>query len=386
MQSPLFGRRIHITGSIDKGPDVASKVDVESAREFVGELVGQLIKKGATFVVPVDAEPLRDSDNLPICFDGLVWETIKKNLENRPSEARAPLAIAIQHHKTKKQISDEFRIFLDGLIKSGFVEVRNVHEWNMASKRMEEQSRWGDILIAIGGDEGVLYLANRYHEAGKPVIPLNLALCKKSKGARKIFSYGLSNGSKQLFEISEEKDGDTWLNLIDFSEGKTVSDCASTLIELLESLNRPKAFAVRLLDSDDPDFNDVDDFFKKIVEPVILEELGYELVTINSNHVHESASIGQEIFRNLHKSSIAICDITGGRPNCFIELGYALGRNIPTILTARKGTEHPFDVKLFSAHHWVPNENIDEKKLSFQKHLETVKNRKPLVPTDLLIK
>ena len=389
MQSPLFGRRIHITGSIDKNPDVASKVDVESAREFVGELVGQLIKKGATFVVPVDAEPLRGSDDLPICFDWLVWETINRNLKNRPSEACTPLAIAIQHDKNKDQIPEKFQNLWDGLAGSDCVEIKNVAEWNMASKRMEEQSRWGDILIAIGGDEGVLYLANRYHEAGKPIIPLNLPLCEKSKGARKIFSHGLSNGSKQLFETSKEKDEDTWLNLINFPERKPTLEILPTLIKLLESLNRPKAFAVRLLDSDDSDdtdFNDVDFFFETVVEPVISEELRYDLVTIDLNHVHESASIGQEIFRNLHKSSIAICDITGGRPNCFIELGYALGRNIPTILTARKGTEHPFDVKLFSAHHWDPNENIGEKKLSFQKHLKTVENRKPLVPTDLLIK
>ena len=386
MQSPLLNRRIHITGSIDKDPSVASKADVKSAREFVEKLVEQLIKKGATFVVPVDAEPLRDSDNLPICFDWLVWETIKKNLENRPSEARPPLAIAIQHDKNKDQIPEKFQNLWDGLAERDCVEIKNVAEWNMASKRMEEQSRWGDILIAIGGDEGVLYLANRYHEAGKPIIPLNLPLCEKSKGARKIFSHGLSNDSKQLFETSKEKNEDTWLNLIDFPERKPTLEILPTLIKLLESLNRPKAFAVKLLDRKDTVFYEVDDFFKKVVEPVIYEELGYKLVAIDLNHVHESASIEQEIFRNLHKSSIAICDITGERPNCFIELGYALGRNIPTILTAKEGTEHPFDVKLFSAHHWDPDRSIDEEKQLFQKHLETVKNRKPLVPTDLLIK
>ena len=385
MQSPLFGRRIHITGSIDKNPDVASKVDVESARELVDELVGQLIKKGATFVVPVDAEPLRKSDNLPICFDWLVWETIKKYLENRPSEACTPLAIAIQHDKNKDQIPEKFQNLWDGLAERDCIEIKNVAEWNMASKRMEEQSRWGDILIAIGGDEGVLYLANRYHEAGKPIIPLNLPLCEKSKGARKIFSHGLSNGSKQLFETSKKKDEDTWLNLINFPERKTISDRASTLIKLLESLNRPKAFAVRLLDSDDADFNDVEIFFETVVKPVISEKLRYDLVTINLNHVHESASIGQEVFENLHKSSIAICDITGGRPNCFIELGYALGRNIPTILTAREHTPLPFDVSVFFAHLWETEKSPNYKKQKFREHLDAVKNRKPLVPEKLLI-
>ena len=385
MRSPLFGRRIHITGSIDENLDVASTKNVESARELVDELVGQLMQKGATFVVPVDAEPSRKSDNLPICFDWLVWKAINNNLKNTARDVPMPLAIAIQHDKTKEQIPDEYLNLWDNLRKSNFLKIESVAEWNMASKRMEEQSRWGDILIAIGGDEGVLYLANRYHEAGKPIIPLNLPLCKKDKGARRLFNHGLSGNSKQLFKTSGERDEGNWLNLIDLTQRKPTLEILPTLIELLESLNRPKAFAVRLLDSDDADFNDVDFFFETVVEPVISEELGYKLVTIDLNHVHESASIGQEIFENLHKSSIAICDITGGRPNCFIELGYALGRNIPTILTARKGIEHPFDVKLFSAHHWDPDRSIDEEKRLFQKHVETVKNRKPLVPEELLI-
>jgi hypothetical protein len=37
---------------------------------------------------------------------------------------------------------------------------------------MEAQACYGDILIALGGGEGegVLFLANLYHDAGKPVI------------------------------------------------------------------------------------------------------------------------------------------------------------------------------------------------------------------------
>ena len=36
------------------------------------------------------------------------------------------------------------------------------------------------------------------------------------------------------------------------------------------------------------------------------------------------AFINVGIFENLHFSSVAVVDVTGERPNCFIELGYAL--------------------------------------------------------------
>lgn len=386
MQNPLFGRRIHITGSIDKDPSVASAENVEATREFITELVTQLMQKGATFVVPVDAEPLRNSDNFPICFDWLVWETINSNLAKRHSGFPMPLAIAVQHHKTEEQIPEEFQDLWDGLRESDFIKIENAAEWNMASKRMEAQARWGDILIAVGGDEGVLYLANLYHEAGKPVIPLNFPLCEQGKGARKLFSYGLNSSiTKRLFNTGGAKDAHTWLNLINFPKRKPTSERVPIFIDLLESLNRPKAFAVRLLNPDHSDFVDVENFFETVVDPVISQELGYELVTIGSKHVYESASVVQDIFSNLHKSSIVISDITGERPNCFIELGYAFGRNVPTILTAKKGTSHPFDVSVFSGHHWEAEGSVDNKRKRFREHLEAIKNRAPLVPMEPLI-
>jgi hypothetical protein len=52
---------------------IASGDDVRLAREMVVELVKALVRRGANFVVPVDAEPKRQADGLPICFDWLVW-------------------------------------------------------------------------------------------------------------------------------------------------------------------------------------------------------------------------------------------------------------------------------------------------------------------------
>jgi hypothetical protein len=156
-------------------------------------LTKELVEKGATFVIPVDAEKTRPIDNLPICFDWLVWETIEKNLSRRPAGAPDPLAIAVQHHKNEEQIPNEFQKLWDDLRNSDRVKIENASHWNMASKRMEAQARWGDILIGIGGGEGVLFLANLYHDAGKPVIPLNLKLCAQDTGALRLFNFGLAS-------------------------------------------------------------------------------------------------------------------------------------------------------------------------------------------------
>ena len=85
-RSALFGRRIHITGSIVEDANIATAAEVTRAREFVKALVLDLLGKGATFVIPVDAEKNR-ADGQPICFDWLVWEAIHSNLARRPADA-----------------------------------------------------------------------------------------------------------------------------------------------------------------------------------------------------------------------------------------------------------------------------------------------------------
>jgi hypothetical protein len=117
--SALLGRRIHIAGSIDKDPSVASKQEVELSRAFVEGLIAELVKAGATFVVPVDDEKLRDADNLPICFDWLVQKTLFENLIHRSLEASQPgtqrLITAVQHHKSETQIPSQYATLWDAL-------------------------------------------------------------------------------------------------------------------------------------------------------------------------------------------------------------------------------------------------------------------------------
>src|SRR6185312_14352518 len=182
-KSPLWGRRIHIAGSISSELTQAASEEVRRAREFVQTLLIDLLRKGATFVIPVDAEKTRAADSLPICFDWLMWDSIYKNLACRPAGAPGPLIIAVKHHKNEEQVPEEFAHLWDALRGSDLIQIESAAHWNMNSKRMETQARYGDILVALGGGEGVLFLANLYHDAGKPVIPLNFRLAPENTEA-----------------------------------------------------------------------------------------------------------------------------------------------------------------------------------------------------------
>lgn len=384
-RSSLSGRRIHISGSIVDDESIAPRAEVERARSLVDVLVKELLSRGATFVIPVDAEKARE-DGMPICFDWLVWEAIHTNIVNRPAGAPNPLIVAVKHHKNEEQIPKEFMGIWRSMRSSDLVQIENAAHWNMNSKRMEAQAHHGDILITIGGGEGVLFLANLYHDAGKPVIPLNFKLCAANTGAQRLTEFGLSgNNARRLFQTESNTTPHSWLNRIEIYRDKGNSDNARDILGLLEDLVPPRAFVVRLLNPTHADYTDVQDFFDTVVQPVMEEELGYKLAVIDGNQAYEHARIDQEIFTKLHRSQIVLADITGLRPNCFLELGYALGRGLPTMVMAKSGTEHPFDIGTFSGHHWHTTGTAEDRRREFRTHWNAIKNRPPLVPTEPLI-
>jgi hypothetical protein len=383
-KSALFGRRIHIAGSIAADPTVAPATDAQQARALVEQLVSELVIRGATLVVPIDADKVRD-DGQPICFDWLMLKAAHDNLARRPAGAPHPLILAVEHHKTQDQIPPAYAALWDQLRGTDLVQIENVSHWNMASKRMEAQARWGDILLTLGGAEGVLYLANLYHDAGKPVVPLNEKLADPTQGSQRLFSTGLSSQhAPRLFRTTTQS-AHAWMNRINFSNRTAVPERVRAILELLEALEPPRAFVVRLLNDQHADFPDVQNFFEAVVQPIIEGELGYRMTVVDGQQKFEHARIDQEIFAKLHRSRVVLADITGQRPNCFLELGYAFGRQLPTMVMAKDGSETPFDITTFAGLRWKTTGTLDECKQAFRVHWNAIQTRPPLVQMEPLI-
>lgn len=384
---PLLGRRIHISGSIAKDPTVATPEAVASARQFVETLVTVLVRDGASFVVPIDGEPTR-SDGLPICFDWLILEAIDKNLRARPAAASRdglPLVYAVQHYKNEAQIPVERLDLWNGLKEmDGLVMIENAGRWNMASKRMDIQASLGDVLITLGGDEGVHYLANLYHDAGKPVIPLNFPLTGENQGSLRLWDRALTGSeTDRFFRTSDGSSAHNLINRLHFTERTPVEKKVAEVQHVLHALRKPVVFAVRLLNPDHVDYHDVDDFFSAVVRPIV-EEFGYELKTMGEK-VSEEALVNQEIFNYLYYSSIVVTDVTGLRPNCFLELGFALGRGRPVMVNARKGTSLPFDISPVPTNLWDTAQTIAERQSQFRTYWKANINRRPIVAPSLLV-
>ena len=208
--------------------------------------------------------------------------------------------------------------------------------------------------MAIGGGAGVEHLADRYRDEGKPVIPIYSELGAFSQdgngGSRFLHERALADPDT-FFRLREDAGNATArLSSLRLQEDSDCEDLAEELVRLLVDLRPPSAFYVRLLATDHTDFPAVEHFFRSVVDPVVAErgftprEMGREQP--------ERAFMNVELFEALHRAGIVIVDLTGIRPNCILELGYALARRRRVILSARRGTKLPFDGDKLPTHFW----------------------------------
>jgi hypothetical protein len=144
-----------------------------------------------------------------------------------------------------------------------------------------------------------------------------------------------------------------------------------------------RAFCVRLLNPDHGDYTDVERFFRQVAEP-LLQDAGLRVVDLGHDR-QERAWMNAEIFEELHHAELALVDLTAARPNCFIELGYALGRGHRTVITARQGEQPPFDADKLPWHFWDPRATDAEGQGALREHLRKFGALPPLVePTRLV--
>jgi hypothetical protein len=371
----LRGRRIHIVGSADPEAD---EVKLRYTHELVSGLVTALATEGATFVIPFGKEPfLKDRDNGPsVIFDWTVAEAVHNAFSAGVANAGGPngrLVATLATSKTDGHIPPARRSIYDDLRECDAVHLEFLDPgWNAGASRRRRLAQLGDILIGISGGEGVEHLAVEYSSRGKPVIPLDIPLGASQRdgsgGASRLFERALAQPAG-FFRVT---DGASPADLLDRTrtrDGQTPTDkVIPAIMKLLRSLTSPRVFYVRLLNAKTPEYESVEAFFRDTVDTLV-RDLGYEILQMGIGK-NEFAWMNQAIFDLLHYSSIVLIDLTALRPNCFMELGYALGNRQKVIVTARNDTSLPFDSSSLEVFLWDKAEPPAERVKKLRQHWE----------------
>ena len=311
---------------------------------------------GGGFVLGAGAEPMGDAEKACI-FDWTALEEIANSPDPGPEWPRQKperhVVIASQRGIEK----------VPGDRSSGWDALRNRSDfglevappgWRMAGIIRERQVLRGDVLLALGGGAGVEHLAELYRDEGKPIVPIDAELGALNSdgngGSRYLHQQALSSPEK-FFRLKDGA-GNPSARLLELrlnlnSDPTTLSQAT---LELLGDLRPRMAFYVRLLDPTHEEYPSVEDFFREVVDPVVIAQ-GFMPKEMGRGRP-EAAFMNVEIFQGLHRAGAVVADLTGVRPNCTMELGYALARRRRVVVTARKGTALPFDEDKLPTYLW----------------------------------
>jgi TIR- and PNP-associating SLOG family len=383
---PVLGRRVQIAGSANGKTDPGL---IRYAHEIVGAMVKGVMTAGGGIVVGIGKEPRPDGsapDAPSLLFDwtalAAAADCLKQGFQAWPAGFGLPIVVA-SSEKAVSEIPDNRRPLYEELLRSGLLHVESIMPGSRAAAFLRQrQAVFGDALVILGGGTGVEHSADMYLSRRKPVVPLDLALgasrADGTGGAEKLAKEARTEPTR-FFRFSPafaNTEGAALADIATRNGAAAASDIASRTISLLAKIARPAAFYVRLLNPAHEKFKIVESFFRDVVDPVV-DEARMRRVEIGTEK-SDYAFINVGIFENLHFSSVAIVDVTGERPNCFIELGYALRGN-RVLVTAEEGTKLPFDQEMIPCHFWRPGDSVADRKRALVEFWEKNINRPPIV-------
>jgi hypothetical protein len=349
----------------------------------------EILRSGGGLVLFAGKEPVQEpgvANSPALTFDWTILETVDSVATQGKlpwPHTRPPIVVAASE-KAASEIPKHRRALWERLLKSGLVRVEYIQPGARSGALLRErQAHFGNVLVCVGGGTGVEHLADLYQSRHRPIIPLDLALGASRDdgigGSERMNREALANPTLFLRLRPEMAEVSVAL-LVATSTGNgsiALETVINSLMQLLAAIDRPNAFYVRLLNNKLEEFPAVERFFREVVDPAV-SKIGYRRLEMGTDP-SEHGFVNVEIFERLHYSELAIVDVTALRPNCFIELGYALGRGIPVIVTAKEGTTLPFDQNAIPCYFWREEVDAVSKIQELVKFIERNIGRPPLV-------
>jgi len=374
------GVRVHVTGSaaLDCEGDL-----LRSAHKFVRSFVQEAIARGAGLVLGAGSEPYGDSGE-PCIFDWTALEEIAAASDPAPGwPALRPerFVVAASQRALTQVPQRRTDIWAKCCKRTDFDLSVSPAGWRMGGIIRERQVLRGDVLLVVGGGAGAEHLAELYRDEAKPVIPIHVDLGAighdGSGGSRYLHDQALASPGT-FFRLREGSgSAAARLSALRLTPGTEGEALAKEVANLLANLLPSRAFYVRLLATEHAEFPAVERFFRAVVDDVV-KGRGFAPYEMGRGSP-EAAFMNVEVFKGLHRAALVVVDLTGVRPNCTVELGYALGRRRRVVISARAGTELPFDYDKLPIYIWDDNGSPNEQISAYRNWLDRNIDLPPLV-------
>lgn len=207
-----------------------------------------------------------------------------------------------------------------------------------------ETIQQADVVVLAGGFDGTYRAANWARIANKPLLPL----ASLGGAAAKIYDQELSDFDRKYSGLLER---------IEFEQLNSIksdwTEHALDILALAQKVAGSRHVLVIMSYSPRPDLKDAYATFCRVTEA---EDMGFKCRRVTEKNACDR--ILPEVLDRIERSAFVIVDLTDLRPNVFYELGYADGLGKRVIVTAKKGTELPFDVKDIPTIFWESYEDL----------------------------
>lgn len=266
-------------------------------------------------------------------LDALIAEAADETLQGRSQEYRNQRIVSYL-------LSGQKPVHTYGtLIRS------QLSTWEIGSAYfyVPEQVAQADVVVLIGGFEGTYRAANWAEIARKPLLPF----AAFGGAAAEIYQ-------RELGSFDKKYSGR--IKRLEFEQLNSIKDWtahATDIIALAEKVAESRSVLVVMSYADHPYLKDAYGTFRRICQ-----KLGYSCERVTEKNT--TTRILPEILERIRRAAFIIVDLTDLRPNVFYELGYADGLGGKVIVTARNGTELPFDVKDIPTILWESQEELGE--------------------------
>ncbi len=102
----------------------------------------------------------------------------------------------------------------------------------------------------------------------------------------------------------------------------------------------------------------VDQNYEMVIEPILK---AHQFDVERADDLASAGPANEEISKAILKSKLIVADLTGERPNCYYEAGYAHALGKPVIILAQTGTTRHFNFPGIAWHYWNSSEDLKPK-------------------------
>ncbi len=202
------------------------------------------------------------------------------------------------------------------------------------------------VFITIGGKKKLLNLKN----VSRLTIYSTAALLKATENDTIIAQI-----KKPLFQKNECTEELIKEAKLDLASSQSLSLLQKSFLPL-----KPQVFVIMK-------FNDMllDSAYEGVIKPIFKK---YGINVIRIDEVQNSGKISNQILDLISSSKLIFSDLTGARPNCYYETGFAHAIGKEIILTCHKSEKIHFDL---SDHRFIVWETENDLRKELDKRLKT---------------